>query len=118
MSNTEEKTNEMDETLEKVIVEEEVDQLLKNESGQETDTNLQNDNKVDELITKSDKQLQHKYMALMYDLEKNNPSWMDSEQGMEEYMELQNKIYEKIDNDKFKSLLVKGSVIPKELREE
>ncbi len=77
-----------------------------------------NDNKVDELITKSDKQLQHKYMALMYDLEKNNPSWMDSEQGMEEYMELQNKIYEKIDNDKFKSLLVKGSVIPKELREE
>ena len=54
----------------------------------------------------------------MYDLEKNNPSWMDSEQGMEEYMELQNKIYEKIDNDKFKSLLVKGSVIPKELREE
>ena len=29
MSNTEEKTNEMDETLEKVIVEEEVDQLLK-----------------------------------------------------------------------------------------
>ena len=48
MSNTEEKTNEMDETLEKVIVEEEVDQLLKNESGEETDTNLQNDNKVDD----------------------------------------------------------------------
>ena len=48
MSNTEEKTNEMDETLEKVIVEEEVDQQLKNESGEETDTNLQNDNKVDD----------------------------------------------------------------------
>jgi molecular chaperone GrpE len=46
MSNTEEKTNEMDETLEKVIVEEEGDQLLKNESGQETDPNLQNDNEV------------------------------------------------------------------------
>ena len=46
MSNTEEKTNEMDETLEKVIVEEEGDQLLKNESGQETDPNLQNDNQV------------------------------------------------------------------------
>ena len=46
MSNTEEKTNENDEKLEKVIVEEEGDQLLKNESGQETDPNLQNDNQV------------------------------------------------------------------------
>ena len=48
MSNTEEKTNEMDEKLEKVIVEEEGDQLLKNESGKETDPNLQNDNQVDD----------------------------------------------------------------------
>ena len=48
MTNTEEKTNENDETLEKVIVEEEGDQLLKNESGQDTDTNLQNDNQVDD----------------------------------------------------------------------
>ena len=46
MSNTEEKTNEMDETLEKVIIEEEGDQLLKNESGKETDPNLQNDNQL------------------------------------------------------------------------
>ena len=48
MSNTEEKTNENDEKLEKVIVDEEGDQLLKNESGQETDPNLQNDNQVDD----------------------------------------------------------------------
>ena len=48
MSNTEEKTNEIDETLEKVIVEEEGDQLLKNESGKETDPNLQNDNQLDD----------------------------------------------------------------------
>ena len=46
MSNTEEKTNEMDETLEKVIVEEEGDQLLKNDSGKETDPNLENDNQL------------------------------------------------------------------------
>ena len=46
MSNTEEKTNEIDETLEKVIVEEKGDQLLKNESGKETDPNLQNDNQL------------------------------------------------------------------------
>ena len=46
MSNTEEKTNEMDETIEKIIVEEDGDQLLKNESGKETDPNLQNDNQV------------------------------------------------------------------------
>ena len=49
MSNTEEKTNEMDEKLEKVIVEEEGDQLLKNENGKETDPNLQNDNQVADL---------------------------------------------------------------------
>ena len=46
MSNTEEKTNEMDETLEKVIVEEDGNQPLKNESSNETDPNLQNDNQV------------------------------------------------------------------------
>ena len=40
MSNTEEKTNEMDETLEKVIVEEDGNQPLKNESSKETDPNL------------------------------------------------------------------------------
>ena len=48
MSNTKEKTNENDEPLEKVIVDEEGDQSLKNESGQETDPNLQNDNQVDD----------------------------------------------------------------------
>ena len=46
MSNTEEKTNEMDETIEKVIVEEEGDQFLKNESGKETNPNLQNGNQL------------------------------------------------------------------------
>ena len=48
MSNTEEKKNEMDETLEKIIIEEEGDQQLKNESGKETDPNLQNDNQLDD----------------------------------------------------------------------
>ena len=48
MTNTEEKTNENDEKLEKVIVEEEGDKHLKNESSQETDPNLQNDNQVDD----------------------------------------------------------------------
>ena len=48
MTNAEEKTNENDEKLEKVIVEEEGDQLLKNESSQETDSKLQNDNQVDD----------------------------------------------------------------------
>ena len=46
MSNTEEKTNEMDETLEKIIVEEDGDQLLNSESGTETEPNLQNDNQI------------------------------------------------------------------------
>ena len=46
MSNTEEEINEMDENLEKVIVEEEGDQFLRNESDNETDPNLQNDNQL------------------------------------------------------------------------
>ena len=46
MSNTEEEINEMDENLEKVIVEEEGDQFLRNESDKETDPNLQNDNQL------------------------------------------------------------------------
>jgi molecular chaperone GrpE len=46
MSNTEEEINEMDENLEKVIVEEEDDQFLRNESDKETDSNLQNDNQL------------------------------------------------------------------------
>jgi len=77
-----------------------------------------NDNKVDELITKCDKQLQHKYIALISELEKNNPNWVGTEKGMEEYMELQNKVYDTIDNDKFKSMLVKGVLIPKEHKDE
>jgi hypothetical protein len=77
-----------------------------------------NDNKVDELITKCDKQLQHKYIALISELEKNNPNWVGTEKGMEEYMELQNKVYDTIDNDKFKSMLVKGALIPKEHKDE
>ena len=77
-----------------------------------------NDNKVDELITKSDKQIQHKYIELMYELGKTNPSWIGSEEGMEEYMKLQNKIYENIDSEKFKTILIKGAQIPKELKEE
>lgn len=72
-----------------------------------------NDNKVDELIGKSDKHLQHKYISLVCDLEKDNPDWISSEKGMEEYMELNKKIYESFDNDKCKSMLIKDSIIPK-----
>ena len=46
MSNTEEKINEMDETIENLKVEEEDNQFLKNESDKETDPNLQNDNQL------------------------------------------------------------------------
>ena len=77
-----------------------------------------NENKVDELISGSDKQLQHKYIALMCDLEKMNPDWTKSEEGMEEYMELNKKIYENVDNEKFKNFLIKGTTIPKQNKEE
>lgn len=77
-----------------------------------------NENKVDEIISGSDKQLQHKYISLMCDLEKMNPEWTNSEKGMEEYMELNKKIYENVDSEKFKNYLIKGSAIPKQNRED
>lgn len=74
-----------------------------------------NENKVDELIVKSDKRLQHKYISMICDFERNNPEWVNTEKGMEEYMELNKKIYESVDNEKCKSMLIKGSIIPKEI---
>ena len=54
----------------------------------------------------------------MCDLEKMNPDWTKSEEGMEEYMELNKKIYENVDNEKFKNFLIKGTTIPKQNKEE
>ncbi len=76
------------------------------------------DNKVDELLGKSDKHLQHKYISLMCDFEKLNPDWIKSEKGQEEYLEINRKIYETIDNEKCKSLLIKDTAIPKQIKDD
>jgi len=77
-----------------------------------------NDNKVDELLGKSDKHLQHKYISLMCDFEKQHPDWIKSEKGQEEYLEINRKIYETIDNEKCKSLLIKDTAIPKQIKDD
>jgi molecular chaperone GrpE len=93
MSNTEEKTNEMDETIEEVIVEEEGGQLLKNESGKETDPNLQNDNQVaddenelnlEDLVTERD-ELKDKLMRSLAESENIRKRSLKDRQDAEVY---------------------------------
>jgi len=71
------------------------------------------EDKVDKLIEKGDKELQHKYISLISKWEEEHPNWMDNEKDMEEYVELQNKIYSDIDDKKNKIILVKELNIPK-----
>lgn len=71
------------------------------------------EDKVDKLIEKGDKELQHKYISLISKWEEEHPNWMDNEGEMEEYVELQNKIYDGIDDKKNKIILVKELNIPK-----
>ena len=93
MSNTKEKTNENDETLEKVIVEEEGDQPLKNESGQENDPNLQSDNQVaddenelnlEDLVTERD-ELKDKLMRSLAESENIRKRALKDRQDAEVY---------------------------------
>ena len=71
------------------------------------------DAKVDKLIEKGDKELQHKYISLISKWEEEHPNWMENDKDMEEYVELQRKIYGDIDDRKNKIVLVKELNIPK-----
>ena len=71
------------------------------------------EDKVDKLIEKGDKELQHKYISLISKWEEEHPNWMNNEVEMEEYIELQNKIYSDIDDKKNRTILVKELNIPK-----
>ena len=93
MSNTEEKTNEDNKTLENVIVQEEGDKLLKNESGQENDPNLQSDNQVaddenelnlEDLVTERD-ELKDKLMRSLAESENIRKRALKDRQDAEVY---------------------------------
>ena len=93
MSNTEEKMNEMDETLEKSKVEEEDNQFLKNESDKETDPNLQNDNqsadnnneiKLEDLVKERD-ELKDKLMRSLAESENVRKRALKDRQDAEIY---------------------------------
>ena len=71
------------------------------------------DEKIDELLEKGDKNLQHKYIALVEDWENNHKEWQNDENKVEEYMELQKKLYEDIDKKKTITNLIKDINIPK-----
>jgi hypothetical protein len=81
---------------------------IKNKNDWEKD-----DTKVDKLIEIGDKELQHKYISSIVKWEEEHPNWMSNEKEVEEYMELQSKIYGDIDDKKNKILLVKELNIPK-----
>jgi len=69
--------------------------------------------KVDELLEKGGRGLQHKYITLVEEWENEHPNWTDDEKQVEEYMKLQQKIYEDVDKKKSKINLVKEVNIPK-----
>ena len=68
---------------------------------------------VSELLNKGDKNLQHKYIKLMNDWESSNPNWMTNEKLVEEYAEISKKVYETLDENKYKADLIKEVMIPK-----
>ncbi len=69
------------------------------------------EDKVDKLLEKGEVKMQHKYLTLVEKWEKDHPNWTDSEK--EEYLKLQQKIYEDVDKKKSKMNLVKEVNIPK-----
>jgi len=71
------------------------------------------DDMVNSLIEKGDKQLQHKYITLIRKWEEENPNFMNDDRLMEEYVELQSKLYDNVDNKKSKISLIKEINIPK-----
>jgi len=81
---------------------------IKNEKEWEKD-----DDKVNILIDKSDKELQHKYVVLINKWEKENPGWENDDKLVKEYMDMSSKIYQNIDNIKYKIELMKEVSIPK-----
>jgi len=71
------------------------------------------DNKVDELLEKGDKEIQHQYITLVGKWEQENPDWNKDDKQIEEYMEFQEKICQGVDKKRNKTNLVKEVNIPK-----
>jgi len=68
---------------------------------------------VNALLNKGDKNLQHKYIKLINDWENSNPNWINNEQLTEEYAQISNKIYQELDETKHRAELIKEVIIPK-----
>ena len=81
---------------------------IKNEKEWENDEEC-----VNALLNKGDKNLQHKYIKLINDWENSNPNWINNEQLAEEYAQISNKIYQELDENKHRSELIKEVIIPK-----
>ena len=81
---------------------------IKNEEEWEKD-----DDKINTLIDKSDKELQHKYVVLINKWEEEHPGWENDDKLVEEHMYMSSKVYENIDN-KQKLDLLKDIMIPKQ----
>ena len=81
---------------------------IKNEAEWENEEQFVND-----LLNKGDKNLQHKYIKLMNDWESDNPNWMNNDVLVEEYAEISKKVYQDLDDNKYKADLIKEVMIPK-----
>lgn len=81
---------------------------IKNEEDWENE-----DECVNALITKGDRKIQHEYIKLINQLEKDHPDWVNDPKLTEEYMEIANKVYQNVDDGKHRAELIKWSIIPK-----
>ena len=81
---------------------------IKNEEDWENE-----DDRVNALITKGDRKIQHEYIKLINEWENGHPAWVSDPKLTEEYMEIANKVYQNVDDGKHRAELIKGSIIPK-----
>ena len=84
------------------------------QNGERTIREWENEEQfVNDLLNKGDKNLQHKYIKLMNDWESDNPNWMNNDVLVEEYAEISKKVYQDLDDNKYKADLIKEVMIPK-----
>ena len=81
---------------------------IKNEEDWENE-----DERINALITKGDRKIQHQYIKLINDWEIDNPNWMTNEKLSEEYAVMTSKVYQNVDDIRHKAELMKEVVIPK-----
>ena len=71
------------------------------------------DEQINDLLTKGDRKLQHEYIKLIKQWENDHPNWINDDKLSHEYGEMASKVYQNIDDLRHKNELIKEIGIPK-----